>query len=103
MSRIAHIFFDTNMRNGHDGLQLILGRKKILAHETAIFVNKSWTAAKVLTNADILLHVKRPGGINPAAIKHLPNCIEGQDLNYAKALEAAVTERFTRDKGKRSR
>lgn len=62
MSRIAHLFFEVNMRNGHDGLQVLLGKKKISGTDTAIFINTSWTAAKVLTSTDVLLHVKRPKG-----------------------------------------
>ncbi len=82
----------------------ILGDEFILKPgEYAVFINRSWTALKMLTpNREVLLHLRRPGHkpINPETIRHLPNCIEGPELNYKKALGKVITDRFARDADK---
>lgn len=98
--KLAHIFFNIDMRNGHDGLATILKKKAgvdVLPHgETAIFINNSWSALKLMTSGDILLHLKRPyhKPINPETIKYLPNCVEGGELNYTRALETVLSKKF---------
>ncbi len=97
MSSIAHVFFETDMRNGHDGLTKRLGKIILKPGETAIFINRKWTALKLLTPEYVVLHLRPKHGLNPAAIKYLPACIEGKELNYQRALESAIHKRFAKD------
>lgn len=98
MSRVMHVFFEVSMSNGHQGLHSILkkSRKAIEGSETALFINKDWTACKLLTAHDTLLHLKRPRNapINPEALKYLPHCIDGDELNYTAALGAAIKDKY---------
>lgn len=94
MSTLAFIFFDVSMSNGHAGLTALLKNKKLEEGETAIFINKKWGALKLLTANDVVLHLKPKHGVSPGAVKFLPNCIEGKTLNYTKALESSMKERF---------
>lgn len=97
MSRIAHLFFDINMSSQHDGLNAILdkavGSDELPVGDVALFINKKWTKLKILTADNTLIYLRRDEGINPETIRHIPNCIEGKDLNYGKALETAVKQR----------
>lgn len=98
MSKVMHVFFEISMANGHPGLHAILkkSRKTIEASETALFINKDWTACKLLTAHDTLLHLRRPRNrpINPEAIKYLPYCIDGDELNYETALRSTLKEKY---------
>lgn len=70
------------------------------AGETAIFINKKWTALKLLTSEDVLLHLRRPANkpILPESIKYLPACIEGKELNYSVALKKTLEDKFSNRK-----
>lgn len=98
--KLAHIFFDASMSNGHKGLTDILFKETksrlLKEEETAIFINKKFTALKMLTSKHVLLHLKRPDNkpINPETVKYLPHCVNGEELNYSKALDAVIREKF---------
>ncbi len=98
MSKVMHVFFEVSMSNGHPGLHGILkkSRKTIQGSETALFINKDWTACKLLTAHDTLLHLRRPRNapINPETLKYLPHCIDGDDLNYEAALRTVIKEKY---------
>lgn len=94
-----HVFFDIHMRLGHDGLRALLLQEKkgeLKDGETALFINHSWTALKMLTASDVILHLKRPDHkpINPEAIHYLPNCVQGGTLDYTKALSETIRRKL---------
>lgn len=98
---LMDIFFNVHMRYGHDGLAKILAKKtKEKGH--AIFINKKWTALKLLTPDNVLLHLRQPANrpIEPRALKYLPSCVGGGAINYDKALEKALNKEFE-NRGKR--
>jgi len=94
MARIAYLFFDVSMSNGHTGLGAML--KDDLGEDYAIFINKRWTALKMLTPDNVILHLKRPDNqpINPDTVAHLPNCVNGRELDYAKALKTVIETKY---------
>lgn len=102
MSSIAHLFFEVHMAYSHDTLRsMVLKKSKqgLADGETAIFINRKWTAVKLLTkNNTILYHRDMKNGINPETIRHLPSCVEGGELNYAKALATVLTSKFGKPK-----
>jgi hypothetical protein len=102
--RLIHAFTDISMSNGHDGLAEILRKRAKIAKLTdgcAVFINRSWTAMKLLVPGDTLLHLRRPKNrpIDPAIIKYLPACIEGAELNYGKALETMLVKDYNVKRG----
>lgn len=96
--KVMHVHFETNMANGHNGLSNILkkSRDSIGKNEFALFINKSWTACKLLTSENVILHLKRPANqpIDPKTIPLLPYCISGTKLDYTKALHEVITQEF---------
>lgn len=98
--KLAHIFFDVNMSKGHKGLGEILksNKKKISDDTSVIFINKRWTALKMLTSSNVILHLKTPksGRIDPNTIKYLPHCVDGGEIDYSKALKAALDRDYRR-------
>ena len=95
--KLAYLFMDVSMSNGHKGLGAML-RKKLSKGETAVFVNKKWSALKLLTSDGFVLHKKQPDNrpIVPETIKYLPYCVEGGKLNYTKALTTVMQRDFKR-------
>jgi hypothetical protein len=94
-NRIIEVFFETNMRNGHDGLARIL-KRKLSKGEYAVFINRNWTALKMLTSEDTLLHLRRPSNkpINPKTIPYLPACVNGSRLQYDRALRVVIEKEY---------
>jgi hypothetical protein len=94
--KVMHIFFDTHLGRGHAGLMKLLKAKKLEAG-FAVFINKKWSALKMLTPSNVLLHYKSPSDartIDPDTIKYLPSCIgSDQTLQYDKALGAVLEKR----------
>lgn len=94
--KLIDIHLNTSMSLGHPGLYKKAG--KSVADGYVVFINRNWTAMKMLTPGNVLLHYKSPDPrrrpINPETIKYLPHCVEGGDLNYSKALEAVITKEF---------
>lgn len=99
MSKVLHIIYDTSMSLGHQGLQEIM-KKKRLQPGFAIFINKRWSALKMLTPHNTLLHYKSPTPsrpIEPKTIKYLPHFVgANNELQYDKALEAHLIEKHER-------
>jgi hypothetical protein len=92
-----HIHYGVSMSNGHAGLQKL--RKSADPSGFALFINKKWTAMKLMPpGGAAVLHYKAPSNrpIEPKAIKHLPNCVSGKSLNYNQALELALVKEFER-------
>ncbi len=95
MSNLMLVHYGISMSNGHKGLTAL--RKNGNAEGYALFINKTWTAMKLMPpGAAAVLHYKSPANrpIEPKAIKHLPNCVSGKSLDYTKALELALTKEY---------
>ena len=107
MTKVIEVFYDIHMHNGHDGLERILkdDGTKLDKGQVAVFINTSWTALKMLTPDRVLLHFKQPGPrpIDPNTIPYLPTCINGNKLDYSKALDAAVRSQFSQWKKQRQK
>ena len=56
--RLAHLFFDTHMSNGHAGLEEILkkAKGKMRKGDCAIFINTAWTAVKIFVDGQFVAH-----------------------------------------------
>lgn len=93
--RLTNIFFGISMSNGHNGLLAHI-KKKASVDGYSIFINKRWTALKMITPDNVILHLKTPDNrpIEPKSIKYLPACVNGAELDYSKALESALTKEY---------
>jgi len=107
MARLVHIFFDTNLGNGHAGLGKLASKKKIRLHalkngDCVLFLNRAQTALKMFaSNGDMIIHYKAPWGrLEPETLRHLPNFVEGGTLNYRGALKDALTRKLIPNKFK---
>ena len=95
--RLAHIFFDVNLKNGHMGLTLLLKKKRLQQGDVAIFVNRRMNAVKIYVNNSYLVYYKHPSGtIEPATLRHLPNYLNGPTLEYKKALTKVIEEKLAK-------
>jgi hypothetical protein len=95
--KLVNVFFGVSMSNGHKGLnERILKAGKDLDAGMSVFINKKWTALKVITPDDTILHYKSPSNrpIEPGVIKYLPRTFNGSRLNYNKALEMTLTKEY---------
>lgn len=95
--KIMHVFTDVSMSNGFPGLTKFLSKQKkeLGDGEFALFINSDFTACKIMTNKELLLHHKRPRNrpIDPDTLPLLPRYINGGKLEYGKALEQVIRTR----------
>lgn len=93
--KIGYLFFDTHMSASHKTLRARI-KKDLLENECAIFVNKKWSAVKMLTSANTILYHRRPNNerLEPETIKFLPNCVNGSNLDYDAALKSAILSKY---------
>ena len=80
--KIIKVYYDTHMSLSHAGLKKIIGKDQLKDNECAVFINRAWTAMKMLTPSNTILYRRQPDNrpIDPAAIKYFPSCISGKDL-----------------------
>lgn len=105
MSRVLHLFLDVHMGAAHDTLKKILKKEApngLSGSETALFVSRDWCACKLLTADNVILYLRRPKSapINPKAIRLLPNCVDGGELRYEKALGVVIRDEWQARYGK---
>lgn len=92
-----NIYFDTRMSLGHKGLREIAKDK--YDRDFCVFINKSFSALKMSTPSNTVLHYKARSTrqpINIETIKYLPACVNGGELDYNRALEQAVKEQYAK-------
>ncbi len=91
--KIAYIYLNAHMSNGHSGLKKML-KKPLKKNEVAIFVNSAFDTVKLLVGDQFVAHYKHQGRIDPATIRHLPNYLNGGSIDYTKALERTIDNYF---------
>ena len=99
--KLAHIFFDVHMANGHAGLEAILKseKKRIKKDDCVIFVNTKFDTVKILVDGAFLAHYKHPtGSIAPETLRHLPNYLNGGQIEYTRALRKVIYEKLPQQK-----
>lgn len=91
--RIIHVFYDVHLGASHLSLTALLKaktKKGVLPKgEFAVFLNKSWTGAKVLTGGGNLLYWRSPWGkpITPEELRYLPAAFGGSKFAFTGNLE----------------
>lgn len=98
MTTAVHVFYGVFMGWSHASLKEIMrnsaGKDRLEKGEVAVFLNKSWTACKILGPGDVLLYYRSNAPIPIEAIRYLPTVFGGSRLGFGKNLEAHVIKTF---------
>lgn len=95
-NKLLHIFFDVDMRCSHEGLGVLVKKKKIKINEGdfVCFLNRTRNIVKMFCGSqDALLHYKKDGRvIDPQVIKYLPKYAGGSEID----MDAAIKEHISK-------
>jgi len=96
---IVHVFFEVHMGAGHAKLQEILEtkvKKGLAAGEYAAFINRSWTATKVLGTNGLMLYWRSPDGraMQPETLRMLPTILGGQRFGFGGNHETRLINEY---------
>jgi hypothetical protein len=100
---IVHLFYDVFMGWGHASLTEMManatGKAALERGEVAVFLNRSWTACKILAPGNVMLYFRSQGQpITAQMLKTLPTVLGSPRFGFSKNLEAnflkAFEERF---------
>ena len=106
MSTAAYVFYDVYMGWSHASLLDVMResvKKDTLERgEVAVFINKAWTAVKILGPGNVMLYHRTGSNKNVAieTIRYLPTVFGGHRLAFAKNLEAHVIKAYETKFGK---
>lgn len=99
-NRVIHFFGDVSMTNGHEGLAEIASGKVAIDDlkpgEFVCFVNKSFSAMKLLTGCGVMIHWKQDShkALFPEVITTLPHFLSGEDIGFSREVIAAITKYY---------
>jgi hypothetical protein len=103
-SRIVHAFFDVSMSWSHASLRAALQentKKSVLGtNEVAVFINRSWTACKILVATDALFYYRSKAPITIEALRYLPTIFGARRYELGATLEKALEKAFEANIGK---
>lgn len=78
-----HIFLDVHMSISHQRMKAALADSKLTLSkgDTAIFINKSWTAAKIMTARRAYIYVREDLPFNVDQLITFPRFVGAKSLN----------------------
>jgi len=93
--RVMHVFYDVHLGASHGTLGAILAEHKKAAlakGEVAVFLNKAWTGAKLLTAGGNLLYWRSEYGrpISIEELRFLPAAFGGTKMGFSGSLESKL-------------
>jgi len=106
MSQIVHVFPNTDLRSGHDGLRKLALRNKrnpaqLDKGHFLFFINRAQTAFKLMGSNELLVYYRSVGKrmIDINAVKFIPSCFHKDgsfDYNIAvrHSLKELMGKRF---------
>jgi hypothetical protein len=103
-NQLISVFPRTDLRCGHDGLTTLARKAKrdpstLAPGQFMVFINNSQSAFKMFAANNTLVYYRSPRGrIDINTIRHIPNCFNGNALNYNAALKKSLTELLARKK-----
>lgn len=106
MNTVIHVFHDVYMGYQFGGLTELLkqktDRETLNKGELAVFINKKWTACKILAPNNVLVYHREPDGqyLTIEDIKRIPTAIAGKILTFGGATETHMMRDFERKLGK---
>lgn len=102
--RVIHVFLNSDMRNGHEGLALTARQNKIdIAQlqpgQYLVFINSKKDRLKVYAAFGVVAYLRLPSGqtLNMESIRLIPRAFNGGiNLDYDKALRETLEEALQR-------
>ena len=97
--RIARVFLNVSMIQGHDGLVKIVRSfklKGLTKDDLIVFINRKRNRCKILSGSDVVAYLRLPKGlIELNAIQYIPQSLGalGQ-LHYDEGLKKSLLERL---------
>ena len=98
-----HLFLDVHLGISHRGMQEALAAAgiKLSKGDTAVFLNRAWTGAKIMTHARAYIYAREPNGFTVETVAGVPRLCGGhavaltsaQRSKMEKALLATVKRR----------
>jgi hypothetical protein len=106
-NRAIHFFGGVSMTNGHDGLAEIAEKHKVVLDdlrpgEFACFVNKTFTAMKLMCAEGVLIHWRNPShrALFSEVIETLPQFLADADIGFSQEVKQAIAKYYKRYLGK---
>jgi hypothetical protein len=105
--RLVHVFWETNMSCGHDGLARIAAKKRLHIKDLApgelvCFINRKQDRIKVLAGTaeedghGVMGYYRSPRGrIEVAAIQYIADSFLGGAIDYDSALRKTLTKNLS--------
>jgi hypothetical protein len=95
--KILHVFYDIHLGASHGTLGTILDSKRVSLDkgEVAVFLNKAWTGAKLLTAGGHIHYWRSPYGrsISVEELRFLPAAFGGSRMAFTGNLESKVIQK----------
>lgn len=106
-NRAIHFFGNVPMTNGHDGLAEIAAEHKVKLDdlkpgEFVAFVNKTFTAMKLLCPGGVLIHWRNPSHrvLFKEVVDTLPQFMADADIGFSLDVKQAIAKYYKKHLGK---
>jgi hypothetical protein len=95
MNRLIKYIPDSDLRLGYDGLNKKVPLTNLGKGEFVAFVNRAQNKIKLCTQNDMVAYYRHSRGkIDPRVIQHLPEYFNGTGIQYNKAIERVMKDKF---------
>lgn len=107
-NKVIHFFGNVMMTNGHKGLAELASGKvdvdTLKPGEFACFVNKPFTAMKLLTAEGVLIYWKQPHHrlLYKDVVTTLPQFLKDANIGFSTEVQAAITRYYKKFLSKKS-
>jgi hypothetical protein len=93
MNKIIRVYFNTDLRNGIDGLN-DMNKEKVGPGEFVVFINSKLNKMKVLVAKNAYLNFRSPEGgrIHLSMIRYIPKYFNGSQINFDGALKESLNK-----------
>lgn len=108
-NKVIHFFGNVMMTNGHKGLAELASNKvdvdNLKPGEFACFVNKPFTAMKLLTAEGVLIYWKQPHHrlLYKDVVTTLPHFLKDANIGFSDEVQAAISRYYRKFLKKSSR
>lgn len=82
-----HVFTGVNMHVAHRGMLWALENKKIKLNkgDAAIFINRAWTAVKIMTSNNAFIYIREPRPFSVDMLINFPRLVGAKPLHLTQA------------------
>jgi hypothetical protein len=101
MNKVVRVFFETDMRNQHDGLKEVAKAEKVdldklSPGEHVVFINMAKDRLKMFSSGGVLSYLRsQTGKLNMMVIEQIPQCFSAKrGVNWPKAQKLALEKQL---------